>query len=290
VSTTAFLLVLGSAVCHATWNLLAKRSVHKTAFLWGAMLAAFVLFLAPALFYAVRDGIPPRGWLFGAGTALLHGVYTLSLARGYQLGDLSTVYPTSRGMGPMLVPILAVLILGETVSAPAAAGMALVVLGIYTVHAQALAPRAMLRSLRLWERVDSRWAALTGVLIAFYSLWDKAALDYLPPVALLQFVMAGPILLLARAALRDGGRPARTEWRERRRSVVAAGILAPLGYMLVLVALTTSRVSYVAPAREVGILLGVAMGVVLLGESYGVPRIVGSLLMAAGVVVLGLAP
>jgi uncharacterized membrane protein len=168
--------------------------------------------------------------------------------------------------------------------------MGLVVAGIYTVHAQALAPAAILRSLRLWERVDSRWAALTGVLIAFYSLWDKAALDYLAPVVLLQFVMAGPILILARAALRDGGRPARAEWRERRRSVVAAGILAPLGYVLVLVALTTSRVSYVAPAREVGILLGVAMGVVLLGESYGVPRIVGSLLVAVGVVVLGLAP
>ena len=290
MSTTAFLLVLGSAVCHATWNILAKRSVHKTAFLWSAILTAFVLFLAPGLGFALRDGIPPRGWLFGAGTAVLHGVYTLSLARGYQLGDLSTVYPTSRGIGPMLVPILAVPILGETVSAPAAAGMALVVAGIYTVHAQALAPAAMLRSLRLWERVDSRWAALTGVLIASYSLWDKAALDYLPPAVLNEFVMAGPVLLLARAALRDGGRPARTEWRERRRSVVAAGILAPLGYVLVLVALTTSRISYVAPVREVGIVLGVAMGVVLLSESYGVPRLAGSLLIAAGAVVLALAP
>jgi drug/metabolite transporter (DMT)-like permease len=190
----------------------------------------------------------------------------------------------------MLVPILAVPILGETVSAPAAMAMALVVAGIYTVHAQALAPAAILRSLRLWERVDSRWAALTGVLIASYSLWDKAALDYLPPAVLNEFVMAGPILLLARAALRDGGRPARTEWRERRRSVLAAGILVPLGYVLVLIALTTSRISYVAPVREVGIVLGVGMGVILLGEPHGLPRIVGSLLIAAGAVVLALAP
>jgi drug/metabolite transporter (DMT)-like permease len=148
----------------------------------------------------------------------------------------------------------------------------------------------MLRSLRLWERVDSRWAALTGVLIAFYSLWDKAALDYVAPVALLQFVLAGPLLLLAPAAFRNRGRLARAEWLERRRSVVAAGVLAPLGYVLVLVALMTSRISYVAPAREVGIVLGVAMGVALLGESYGLPRMAGSLIIAAGVVVLALAP
>lgn len=290
MSTAAFFLVLSSAVCHATWNILAKRSVYKTAFLWSALLAAFVLFLAPGLFFALRDGIPPRGWLFGAGTAVLHGVYILSLARGYQLGDLSTVYPTSRGMGPMLVPILAVPLLGETVSAPAAVGVVLVVMGIYAVHAEALAPAAVLRSLRLWERVDSRWAVLTGVLIASYSLWDKAALDYLPPAVLNEFVMAGPVVLLARAAFRDGGRPARVEWRERRRSVLAAGVLAPLGYVLVLVALTTTRVSYVAPVREVGILLGVAMGVVLLGEPHGLPRIGGSLVIGAGVVVLALAP
>lgn len=290
MSTAALFLVLASAVFHATWNLLAKRSVHKTAFLWCAILTAFILYLGPSLFYALRDGIPPRGWLFGGGTALLHGVYGLSLARGYQVGDLSTVYPTSRGIGPMLIPILAVPILGETVSAPAAGGVALVVAGIHVLHAEALAPAPILRSLRLWERVDSRWAALTGLLIASYSLWDKAALDYLPPVLVNQFAAAGLVLLLARAALRDGGRPARAEWGERRWSVLAAGVLAPLGYVLVLVALTTSRISYVAPVREVGIVLGVAMGVILLGESYGVPRLAGSLLIAAGVVVLALAP
>lgn len=290
MSTAAFLLVLASAFCHATWNVLTKRSAYKAAFLWTSILVALVLFLGPSLFYALRDGIPARGWLFGGGTVLLHGLYGLSLARGYQVGDLSTVYPMSRGMGPMLVPILAVLILGETMSAPAAVGVALVVIGIYTLHAEALVPAAILRPLRLWERVDSRWAALTGVLIASYSLWDKAALDYLSPVLVNQFGAVGFALFLAPSALRDGGLPARAEWQERRRSVVAAGVLSPLSYVLVLVALTTSRISYVAPVREVGIVLGVAMGVVLLGEPHGVSRIVGSLLVAAGVVVLALAP
>ena len=72
--------------------------------------------------------------------------------------------------------------------------------------------------------------------------------------------------------------------------MIAAGILAPVAYIMVLVALTTSQVSYVAPVREVGIVLGALMGVVFLGEGYGRFRLAGSVLIVAGVIVLGLAP
>jgi drug/metabolite transporter (DMT)-like permease len=67
-------------------------------------------------------------------------------------------------------------------------------------------------------------------------------------------------------------------------------VLAPLAYVLVLVALTTSRISYVAPVREVGIVIGAALGVMLLGEGYGRWRIAGAVTILAGVLTLGLAP
>ncbi len=315
MSTGAFLLVLASAVSHATWNFLAKRSTHKTAFFWCFTSVAFALYLPAALVFAVRDGVSAEGWLRGLGTAFLHGVYGLSLSRGYQLGDLSMVYPISRGMGPLLVPVLAVPILGESVSALAAGGVALVVAGIYALHAESMAPAAVLSPLRFWDRPDSRYALVTGALIATYTLWDKAALDHVPAVALNQFAMAGHALVLAPIALAGGAVAARAEWRERLGSVLAAGVLSPLAYVLVLAALTTSRVSYVAPAvlsplayvlvlaalttsrvsyvapvREVGIVLGAALGVFLLGEPYGAPRILGSALIATGVILLAVAP
>jgi drug/metabolite transporter (DMT)-like permease len=131
---------------------------------------------------------------------------------------------------------------------------------------------------------------LTGVLITTYSLWDKKALDYLAPVTLSQFSMLGYVLMLPPIALRARRSVVEAEWRERGPSIMAAGVLAPLGYILVLVALTTSRVSYVAPAREVGIVLGALLGVWLLGEGYGRIRMFGALLIVAGVLTLGLAP
>src|SRR3990170_3500287 len=290
MSTAALFLVLGSAVSHATWNFLAKRSARKIAFFWCFTAVAFVLFFPAALAFGIRDGLSAEGWLRGLVTAFIHGVYGLSLSRSYEVGDLSTVYPLSRGMGPLLVPILAVPILGESVSGLAAGGVALVVLGIYTLHAEALAPSGLVRPLRFWDRAGGRLALVTGALIATYTLWDKAALDHVPPVTMNQFAMAGHVLVLAPLALAGRGLAARAEWRERPGSIVAAGILSPLAYVLVLAALTANRVSYIAPAREVGVVLGAALGVFLLREPYGAPRILGSAFIAVGVILLAVAP
>jgi uncharacterized membrane protein len=295
MTTTAFFLVFGSAFCHASWNFLLKRSEHKVAFLGSFAAVAFLTFLAPTGVAIYLEGLSARGALYGLVTSALHGVYGLTLARGYQLGDLSAVYPISRGMGPALIPLLAVLLLGETTSVVAGFGIALVVFGIYTIHvderaAESRGLRALTQPLQLLGRPATRMALLTGVLIAGYSIWDKAALDYLTPLALNQFSMAGhALVLLPVAALTARGAVAR-EWRGNGRSVVAAGVLAPLAYVLVLAALTSSRISYVAPAREFGIVIGAVLGVVLLGEGYGPWRVIGSLLIVGGVVTLAAAP
>jgi uncharacterized membrane protein len=55
-------------------------------------------------------------------------------------------------------------------------------------------------------------------------------------------------------------------------------------------ALETTRIAYVAPVRELSIVIGAVLGATLLGESYGAARITGSLLIVAGVLMLGLAP
>jgi hypothetical protein len=48
--------------------------------------------------------------------------------------------------------------------------------------------------------------------------------------------------------------------------VIGIGVLVPAAYILVLVAMTISPVSYVAPAREESILIGTLMGTNLLSE------------------------
>ena len=131
---------------------------------------------------------------------------------------------------------------------------------------------------------------MTGGLIACYYLWDKNTLDYVSPVVLNQFGMTGHFLVMSLFASGNGVGALREEWRERRLAILAAGVLIPLSWILVLVALTTSEVSYTAPAREVGIVVGATLGVVFLGEGFGMSRVWASGLVVAGVLVLAVAP
>lgn len=286
----AFALVIGSAFFHASWNFLLKSSDHKVPFLWLIGLVAFTALVIPAVVVGVVQGIGTTALAYGGVSSVLHGLYGIALSRSYHLGDLSKVYPIARGMGPALVPLAAVAFLSEDISIVAGVGIALVVLGIYAIHLESGILADMRRPLKLITRADTRIAFVTGALIATYSVWDKAALDHLSPVTLNAFTLIGWGVILAPLALRSGGVDAvQHEWRTRSRSVVVGGIIAPLGYLMVLAALTTSQISYVAPAREIGIVLGAAMGVLLLGEGFGASRIAGATLIVAGVMALALA-
>jgi drug/metabolite transporter (DMT)-like permease len=287
VTALALVLVLISAVMHAGWNFLAKRSTDNIAFLCGMAGVATALVIVPGIVWGAIEGFEWKllGW--GAGTAVIHSVYIVALARSYRLGDLSSVYPISRGMGPALVPLLAVPILGETVSAPAAAGIALVVVGIYAMHIDSRFWRDLSHPARTLATPATRTALFTGLVIACYTLWDKAALDDdIPPLTLMTFSMAANFLVLIPLA----GRRLAAEWQADWPLIVGAGVLTSVSYALVLIALTTSRVSYIAPSREIGIVVGTALGVLLLGEGYGFTRIWGSALIVAGVALLALAP
>ena len=287
VTALALVLVLASAVMHAGWNFLAKRSDDNIAFLCGMAGVGTAIVIVPGIVSGAIEGFRWEWLLWGAGTAVLHAVYIIALSNGYRLGDLSSVYPISRGMGPALVPILAVPLLGESVSAVAAVGIVLIVVGIYAMHIDSRIWRDISHPARTLATPATRMALLTGLIIACYTIWDKAALDDdIPPMTLIIFSMAANFLVLAPLAR---GRAA-DEWRKDWRPIVLAGVLTSVSYAFILIALTTSQVSYVAPSREIGIVFGTAMGVFLLGEGYGLTRIWGSALIVCGVIVLAVAP
>jgi drug/metabolite transporter (DMT)-like permease len=292
MTEAAVILVLASGALHATWNFLVKRSGHKVIFFWGMALVGLILMGIPALGFAIFEGL---GWValgFGLGTMALHAVYGIGLTRGYHLGDLSSVYPVSRGIAPAVVPLLAVIIFGEVVSAPAWVGIFLIVTGIYVIHVDSRTWRDFTAPLRALKSPVTRVAIFTGLVISCYSLWDKAGLDNgVHPITLIGFTLIGNVIGLTPTIVRETGRELVTsEWKAHRRSIVAAGVLAPVGYTLVLIALTTSQVAYVAPAREIGIVIGTAMGVLWLGEGYGLTRIWGSVLIVMGAMLLAVAP
>lgn len=133
------------------------------------------------------------------------------------------------------------------------------------------------------------FALLTGMFIATYTLWDKYAVSTLHTPPLLQGYAAFPVMfgVFALQAHGAGDRTARV-WRAYRPQILGAAVLAPLAYILVLIALSFTAVAAVAPAREVSVLFGVLLGRRLLGEGSLPRRLAAAAAIVAGIVAIAI--
>jgi drug/metabolite transporter (DMT)-like permease len=294
VSLTAVVLILIAAIAHASWNLFSKQAsaAGAASFVW-LLGAAAALLYAPVVAVSVVLS-PPRlaamNWLFMIGTGLLQCGYFLFLQFGYRLGDLSLVYPIGRGTGALLAALAGIVLLGERPGPVSIAGICGIVAGIVAIGlpgrtAGSAGGGPVPASAGLAARLKPvAFALCTGTFIASYTLWDKYAVTTLHTPPLLQGYASFPMILLifAPQALRSRRR-LREVWLRYWRQVAGAAVLAPLAYVLVLIALSFSPVDAVAPAREVSVLFGVLLGRRLLGEG-GLPR----KLAAAAAIVAGI--
>ena len=287
MTALSLILVLLSAVAHASWNLMLKRAGDPEVFAWVMLVVGSILLAPVGLALLWYNSMDFPGLWFLLASVVLHVFYFMLLARGYATGDLSLVYPVARGMGPMLVPVLAVIFLGEIVETMAIVGIAAIVGGIYTIswwgnfHQVLRSPLLFLRS------AGMRYAVLTGLTIAVYSIVDKEGVGHIQPLLYIYFLDIGTVALLAPYILANKGmETVKAEWRANAVPITVSGLLAFAAYGLVLTAFSLSRVSYVAPAREVGIVIGVLMGIFLLKEPFGRGRLLGSGLIVGGLVLI----
>ena len=273
-------LVLAAAVAHASWNLFAKPAQGGAGFVWLCAVAGTVIYL-PVLAVALAVDPGPLGWTalaLMAGSGALHALYFVLLQRGYATGDLSLMYPLSRGTGPLLSSLAAIALLGERPTGLALAGGLLIV-------------AAVLSLARPGERSAETgfFALLTGTAIAGYTLWDKQAVGAagLSPIVFYWGTNLVNALVLTPVALRRRA-DVRRAWTASRRRAAAVGVLSPLAYILILYALARAPISYVAPARESSIVIGTLFGALLLHEPDIRRRLAAAGVIVAGVVALAL--
>lgn len=287
MSPLAFALVLAAAGIHASWNFLVKRMGAGAAAMWmyGMLSALCYAPLASWLVLARRPQVGIAGYGFMVGSAVLHIGYFLFLQRGYREGDLSIVYPVARGTGPIIATAGAILLLKEQPTPVALLGTLLIGAGIFLLagglHFFATpSPRV---------RAALRYGAITGLFIGVYTLWDKHAVSTLlvPPILMDWGTSLARSLLLAPVGVARW-RDVRYHWTHHRWPLIGIAVLSPLSYILVLTAMVFTPVSYVAPAREISILIGTAMGTQFLAEGHAPHRLAGAATMVAGVIALAI--
>jgi len=285
MTSLALALVLVAAFTHATWNFAAKQSNGGLPFVWLTGLWSFIFYIPAVAAYTLwkQPALPSAAIFLFVGSGIIKTAYALLLQRGYRHGDFSLIYPLARGTGPLLSVCAAIAIFGERPTLLALAGGAVIVLSILHLTGGA----KLLRADRKHLRQGLLYGFTCGVCIAAYTVWDQRAVSHwqLPPVIYdcgTQIVMC---TILTPFAWRRRAEAA-FAWREHRGKVFTVAILGPLGYVLILTAMSFTPVSYIAPAREVSILIGTLFGARLLKETDAPRRILAAIGMVLGVIAL----
>jgi drug/metabolite transporter (DMT)-like permease len=280
-------LVLLAAVLHAVWNYLAKSARNTVAFLWWALLFGTigygVYILATASVY-----LPREVWLLYLLSISAEVGYLVTLSRGYADGDLSLVYPLSRGSAPIFVTLWSAVLLGERLPVMGYFGIAIMVAGIYVASYQ---PGSRLTIFDL-KNSATAWALLSGVFISLYSFLDKIILNTLTPLIYNFWVYVGMTVLWTpfvwfggrRAVLRNFG-----ELRQNLPRVLVGSVMTVGAYIAALVALTLTSASYVVAGRGTSVLIGALLGWLALGEGVGRVRVIGAALMVTGLAFIAFA-
>ena len=267
----ALVIVLAAATLHAFWNLVIARARDTQA----VTALALTIGVAAALPFAIsRWDVRPEAWPFIALSAALESIYIGLLTAAYQRAEMSLVYPIARGAAPVIVLLISVLALNSPASLAQVGGVALVALGVVLVGGMRGAARGS----------DVALALAVAVAIASYTLVDQQGVAFADPVTYVTLILI-PAALLSVAVVTLRGGPGRIR-QALSPSTVVGGISSVAAYGLVLMALALAPAASVAATREVSVVIGTGLAAFVLHERVGLARLVGAVVVVAGVALI----
>lgn len=303
------LLVVASALAHASWNAILKRcrdpenaiaSMMSVAAVCGVIFAAILRMPMPSA--------TSLGWCLTAG--VLEVGYFVTLARALSRAPLGSVYTVVRGGALLMVWPLSVLLLGEPLSITRMGGTLLVVLGLAATGASermparapaqpdppssddvarpddaeaggdSAEPNATLRS-------GIAVAALCAVFVGGYHLAYKLALENGGRPEAVVSISLSTASILNVAALGARRKLALDALRAQPMRIVTGGLLASLGFLVFLSAMKDEGAGVILTLRNTSILFAQVLAFAL-GERPRRLGIVGAVLVTVGAVLLAL--
>lgn len=269
-----YALVLIAAVAHASWNAMVKSSGDRLLMLTSIRVVGLVAGLVVALF------VPPPSsasipYLLGA--AFVHYLYYGLMLNAYRVGDMSQVYPISRGTAPLLVALLAALFAGELMSPVGTVAVVILSAGILTL---ALSGHTV-------NRQAIAFALLTGVAIAGYSFLSgvgvrksQSVLGYIAWLEIATGIGMTSVAYVRRKPVL--AEFVRTQWRPG----LVAGLLSVTGYAVALWAMSVLAMAAVVALRETSVVFAALIGSLALREGFVAKRVTAAAAVVVGVILL----
>ena len=268
-------VILIAAILHASWNAFIKNKGNGFAKM--TILATIIgVIVAPFTFVV---GVPPlETCMYLAVSIIAHTMYMHSLTRAYQNEDFSVAYPFARGLAPLLTVIILLFFFNRSISINELIGIGIIILGILILfNAQKFKFNFKILISLLYFPVS----------IVFYTLVDamgvKTAESTQQFIVWLFILIPIPMLLYSLANQKE---LVVSTFIENKYSLIVASIGSLTSYSLVLWAYTQAPIYYVASIRESSIIFASLIGLIFFKEKGLLRRLLASMILFAGVVIL----
>ncbi len=270
-----FAMVFGAAVLHAAWNTMVKVNADRLVMIAIMMMSQVAVGILVVPFVASPT---LESWPYLGASCVLNTSYCLFLIKAYRYGDLSHVYPLSRGCAPLIVAVISVAVVGETMTRQAGFSVVVIALGIMSLTLTRgregfREPKAIL------------YAVGTGVFIAGYTVVDGLGARLAESAESYTFwshLLNGIPISLVALYLRRG--QVRASLGKCWKVGVLGGLISLLAYWIVTWAMTQAPLALVSAVRESSMVFAVLFGVFFLKERLDLAR-----LASIGITLIGTA-
>ncbi|MBT4018347.1 MAG: EamA family transporter [Alphaproteobacteria bacterium] len=273
-------LVLMAAVFHATWNAVVKNAGDRLVSMAVIMGMSGLMSIPLMIWLPFPD---PQSWPWLISSNIIHTFYFLIVVKAYQSGgDLSQVYPISRGSSPLYVALLGAFLAGELMSTGEAVAIVVICIGILSI--------SLTGGLSKIHREPLLWAIAIGITIGLYTFADgqgvrrtEQPLSYIAWMHFLESIPLALITLMRRRGI------IMKNLKLVGKSSAIGGAMGMVGYTSVVWAMSITPMAHVAALRETSVIIAAFIGTKMLGEDGGRWRIAAAAVVALGIVGLQIA-
>ena len=267
-----FFILLVAALSHAICHSLLKHNNNPLGLLGVTSLCEIIIF-TPLIFYVPFP--TPYIWSLIIISALLHGLYRMLVLYSYRFGDLSFIYPITRGGSSLLLAIISIIYLSDEISLFGFLAILIICFGLFLISYS---------KKNKFNKVAFILSILTALMIASYTLVDGIGVRHSPNLYTYLYWMLllnGTPALIASLMFKEKG--LRKINKDLLFKGISFGILAPLAYGLVVWCMQYLPIVYASAIRETSIIFATLLGLIVLKEKEANSRIIPGLFIVLGV-------
>lgn len=281
------LFALGSAFFAGLTSVVAKCGIKKTDSTVATAIRTGVVLICSAVMVTIVGSwggitnVDTKSRIFLVLSGIATGASWLCYFKAISIGDVNKVVPLDKS-STVLAAVIAVIFLGESVTAPKITGLIAVAVGTYMMIGKKDGAGEKKRGLGwfFYGSLSAVFAALTSVLakVGIENVESNLATTVRTAVVL---VMAWLTVLVT-----DKGKLVKETTKKELLFIVISGILTGASWLCYYRALQLGEVSVVAPIDKLSILVSVAFSYIVFKEKLTLKSFMGLMIIVVGTLCL----